>query len=297
MRQGHGAALMGALLLATIPTGSALAAFGGPSDEALITSRDLWSQNQRVSANAPDYTARVKRIQGETMLAQAPIDTAIDALRRHIVEQLAGSNAIDATELQAFAQQIFALRKQLDVLDSAREVAIRAALTPAELALVTQRHQQFVAINTEQAALDNPEHYPESAYRLGDLFGDNLGSSRGIALSSDQLQRQQAIKDGYTAIFKSIQAQRKAVHHQLFDTLTGAANVTAADLAPLQQQASALKDQLDTQRLAMAFALRAVLTPEQLARSADQRSQLAALRTQYNDAANAVQVKNATAAP
>ena len=297
MRQVRQAALIGAVFLATIPSGSAFAAFGGPSNEALLTSRDLWSRNQRLSSSAPEYTPRVNKILAENMIARQPVVSAIGALRQQISAQLSGIDPVDASKLQALAHQIFALRRQLDLLDDDREASVRAALTPAELAQVAQRHRQFVSVNTERSTLDNPEQYPESAYSLGDLFGDNLGASRGVSLSADQLQRQQAIKDSYTAIFQSIQQQRKTVHHSLFDRLAGTAAVTAADLAPLQQQASVLKDQLDTQRLAMAIELRAVLTPAQLAKSAELRTQLAALHTQIGDTLLTARTENTTATP
>ena len=74
--------------------------------------------------------------------------------------------------------------------------------------------------------------------------------------------------------------QLRTVHEQIAARLLGPGNMQASDFASLQKQENALRSQLDTQMLAAALKVRAVLTPAQLAKLAKLHSQLEALHAQ-----------------
>src|SRR5580658_9411746 len=72
--------------------------------------------------------------------------------------------------------------------------------------------------------------------------------------------------------------QQQAVRQQISDALNSAGMVTAAQISSLQQQQSALKQQLSMVRLDMVVAARAPLTPDQLAKAAALHQQILALQ-------------------
>ena len=74
--------------------------------------------------------------------------------------------------------------------------------------------------------------------------------------------------------------QLQALHQQIEQTLFSSGDVTAAQLTPLVQQEEALRQQLDASRVQAALAVRALLTPAQLARAAGAEAQLASLHQQ-----------------
>jgi hypothetical protein len=67
---------------------------------------------------------------------------------------------------------------------------------------------------------------------------------------------------------------------QISDQLASTASVSATQLTGLQQQAEQFGAQIEAQRLATALQIRALLTPDQLAQSAQVHQQLAALHAQ-----------------
>jgi Spy/CpxP family protein refolding chaperone len=82
---------------------------------------------------------------------------------------------------------------------------------------------------------------------------------------------------------KSVYAGSHAVHEQLAAKLLTPGNVTAADLAPLEQKAAKYQQQISRQMIETALAIRNVLTPEQIARLAQVHQQLQSLHEQIHN--------------
>jgi hypothetical protein len=208
------------------------------------------------------------------------IDEPLRAIRGQVSDQLAGSGTVDAAELDALAQQAFALRAQEDTLNLAEQVALRAFMTPAQIAAAAELHQHSVALNARDDGVESSPRFTTSVYRPGDLFGDRLGYSRGLTLTDDQYVQMNNIRAANMAALDAIQQRRHAVRRLLDEQMGGSGAVTVAALAPLQQQATALKDQLDMLRLNMTIEIRAILTPDQLGRAAELHQHLATLHAQ-----------------
>jgi Spy/CpxP family protein refolding chaperone len=80
----------------------------------------------------------------------------------------------------------------------------------------------------------------------------------------------------------ALRAQLRAAEHQLGDKLYGPTPPAPADLAPVNQ----LRAQLAQERLQVALDIRNVLRPDQLAKAAQVRQQLDALRSQMKTLLN-----------
>jgi len=274
-RKIQGAWLFAAFVsLAIMAPTDALATFGGRSNDPFFTLTDM----------APNGQAdRLKAVFRSHSDSVTPLKQQIDAIRAQITAQLVATGALDPSQFVALEQQMFDLRSQRDALDLAEAVEIRSTLTAAQLSQAAQRHLG----RDEEATLRNPSQFPTSTYLPGDLFGDHLGYTRGLTLASDQLQQMTSIENADAEAFRSIQQQRRVVSRRISELLTGSNPVTLAQLAPLQQQASTLKNQIDTLRLTMTIQIRAVLTPVQLAQAATLRQQRAQESTLLTEARSA----------
>jgi Spy/CpxP family protein refolding chaperone len=240
----------------------ALATFGGRSNDPFFS-------GQEIAAPKPaGQQGRLLEIIRSYVAGVVPIEQQIDAIHGQITAQLVGAGPIDQAQIDALEQQMFVLRRQRDGLDLEEEVEIRSALNAAQLVQIAQRYRKLNAARSEEAALMNPAQFPGSAYRPGDLFRDKLGYARGLPLTGAQWQQMTSIENADTDAFRSIQQQRHAVRMQISEALFGDGSMTSAQLVPLQQRASALKEQIDTLRLAMTIQIRALLTPAQLAKAA-----------------------------
>jgi Spy/CpxP family protein refolding chaperone len=110
--------------------------------------------------------------------------------------------------------------------------------------------------------------------------GGEFGFLEGVTLTTaQQTQIHQIMEAGRTEA-KPLVEQLRADHRQLADLLAGGGPVSASQLTPIQQHAEQVRQQLDSQRLATALQVRALLTPAQLAQSAQVHQQLAALHQQ-----------------
>jgi Spy/CpxP family protein refolding chaperone len=108
----------------------------------------------------------------------------------------------------------------------------------------------------------------------------SLGFLTGVTLTDAQkTQIHQLLRAGFAQV-RPLEQQRRALVGQISDQLASTAAVDAAQLTSLQQQAEQLRTQIDAQRLATALQIRALLTPDQLAQSAQVHQQLAALHAQ-----------------
>jgi Spy/CpxP family protein refolding chaperone len=87
--------------------------------------------------------------------------------------------------------------------------------------------------------------------------------------------------------FKANRSQREAllkqlhsIHQQVDAKLLGPGAVTAADIAPLQEQAVKVRQQIAQQNLDMVLKIRGMLTPDQLKRMNQMHQKMASLRDQ-----------------
>ncbi|GGF25599.1 hypothetical protein GCM10011611_34600 [Aliidongia dinghuensis] len=102
----------------------------------------------------------------------------------------------------------------------------------------------------------------------------------GVTLTQEQkTQIHQIIETSWTQA-KPLMQQLHADRKQIDDLLAGTGTVTEAQLTTIQQQESQLQQQLASQRLATALQVRALLTPAQLAQSAQTHQQLESLHQQ-----------------
>jgi Spy/CpxP family protein refolding chaperone len=72
----------------------------------------------------------------------------------------------------------------------------------------------------------------------------------------------------------------RGAQQDLRTKLTAPGSLQAGDLQPVSQQLSQLRDQLAQERLAIALEVRAVLTPDQLARVAQFQQRFQELRSE-----------------
>jgi Spy/CpxP family protein refolding chaperone len=85
-------------------------------------------------------------------------------------------------------------------------------------------------------------------------------------LTAEQTKQVQTIMDTDRQALRTLFTQLEAANTQLSNRLFAAGAVQAADLTPQVQQISQLRQQLMDQGVKTALSLRAILTPEQLAK-------------------------------
>lgn len=107
-----------------------------------------------------------------------------------------------------------------------------------------------------------------------------FGFLEGVTLTPEQKTQIHEIVQASWTSAKPLAQQLHADQKQISDLLAGGGAVNAAQLTPIQQQASQVRQQLDSQRLATALQVRALLTPAQLAQSAQTHQQLESLHQQ-----------------
>ncbi len=91
---------------------------------------------------------------------------------------------------------------------------------------------------------------------------------RGADLSPDQEAKVREILAAHRTKTRDLMKQLRAVRVEMTDKLFAPGTLTAEDLRPLRQRSAQLLEQLSQDRLAAALEIRAVLTPEQLAKAA-----------------------------
>ena len=128
---------------------------------------------------------------------------------------------------------------------------------------------------------------PASAqWMRGGMGGDWAGGGmlrllvRGAELTDDQKAQVRQIVASHRPRFQALRAQLRTAIQQLTDRLYAAGPLAVEDLAPLRQQIGQLRDQLGQEALQTALEVRAVLTPEQLAKVAHVRQRLQELRSE-----------------
>lgn len=101
---------------------------------------------------------------------------------------------------------------------------------------------------------------------------------KGVGLTDAQQGQVKQIVGAHQPQFRALVSQLRALQEQLADKLQSSDSLTAEGLAPLTQQMGQVREQLTREGLQVALEIRAVLTPEQLAKAGQIRRRLNALR-------------------
>ena len=121
---------------------------------------------------------------------------------------------------------------------------------------------------------------------MGELHGraggghGYLGFLQGVQLTGSQRQQMHGLMKAAWAQDKAQAKQLRALKTQIADEMAGAGAVSADRMSGLQQQAAAIAEQLDADRLSVAMQVRGLLTPDQLAQSASVHTQMKSLHQQ-----------------
>jgi Spy/CpxP family protein refolding chaperone len=115
--------------------------------------------------------------------------------------------------------------------------------------------------------------------------GDGAGIAlplliRGANLTADQQAQIRQIMANHRATFRDLLSQLRASQDQMANKLFSTARLQEADLAPYVQQISQLRNQLAEEGLRVVLQIRGVLTPEQLAKASQLKSQMDSLHSQ-----------------
>jgi periplasmic protein CpxP/Spy len=119
----------------------------------------------------------------------------------------------------------------------------------------------------------------------GGMAGDATGMAlplllRGANLTADQKAQVQQIMANHRGRFRDLFSKLRASQDQMANKLFSAERLQEADLAPQIQQISQLRNQLTEQGLRVVLEIRSVLTPEQLAKASQLKSQMESLHSQ-----------------
>ena len=120
---------------------------------------------------------------------------------------------------------------------------------------------------------------------MGGMGGDDhfMMLLRSANLSPAQHAQVRQILRSEKAQMMSVYQAFHALHEQMAAKLLAPGNVTAADLAPLEQKANRYHEQISRDMVNTALAIRNVLTPEQVARLAQVHRQLQSLHEQIQN--------------
>ena len=103
---------------------------------------------------------------------------------------------------------------------------------------------------------------------------------KGAALTPDQETRVRAILAAHRANARDLMRQLRAAREGIVDKLVAPGSVAAGDLEPLRQQIIQLEEQLSQDRLGAALEIRALLTPDQLAKAQRVKDRVRELRAE-----------------
>ena len=122
-------------------------------------------------------------------------------------------------------------------------------------------------------------------HERGGMAGDGAGIAlplllRGANLTADQKSQVQQIMANHRATFRDLFGQLRAAQDQMANKLFSAGRLQEADLAPQVQQIAQVRNQLAEEGLRVVLEIRGVLTPEQLAKASQLKSQMQSLHSQ-----------------
>ena len=103
---------------------------------------------------------------------------------------------------------------------------------------------------------------------------------KGIELTKEQEKQVHEIMAAHHATFRTLFGDLQAAQKDLADKLFAPEDVQASDLTPQMQRLAQLRQQLTEEGLKVALEVRRLLTPEQLAKAAEIKDRMRALRTE-----------------
>ena len=122
-------------------------------------------------------------------------------------------------------------------------------------------------------------------HERGGMAGDGTGIAlplllRGANLTADQKSQVQQIMANHRAALRDLFSQLRSAQDQMANKLFSTGRLQEADLAPQVQQIAQLRNQLADEGLRVVLEIRGVLTPEQLAKASQLKSQVQSLHSQ-----------------
>ncbi len=106
---------------------------------------------------------------------------------------------------------------------------------------------------------------------------------RGVGLTDDQKTQVKAIMAAHRPTFQALFRQLRAANEEIGNKLLAPGEVNPTDLTSASQQAAQIREQLSQEGIKVMLEVRALLTPDQLAKAAQLRDQLRALRAEMQD--------------
>jgi Spy/CpxP family protein refolding chaperone len=105
---------------------------------------------------------------------------------------------------------------------------------------------------------------------------DSLSSRllRGLDLTEEQYAKVREIQEAHQPKFRELWSQMYTVRKEMIDTLFSSGEVAETDLQSHVKQLGTLREQLMQEGLMMALEVRAVLTPEQLAKAVELKDRM-----------------------
>lgn len=122
-------------------------------------------------------------------------------------------------------------------------------------------------------------------FERGEIPGDGARIAlplllRGANLTADQKAQVQQIMANHRAALRDLFNQLRAAQDQMANKLFATERLQEADLAPQAQQIAQLRNQLADEGLKVVLEIRGILTPEQLAKASQLKSQMQSLHSQ-----------------
>ncbi len=120
------------------------------------------------------------------------------------------------------------------------------------------------------------------------LMGDGAAMTlplllRGANLTADQKTQVKQIMGNHRATFQNLFSQLRTVQDQISSKLFSTGAVSESDVMPQLQQVTALRSQLAEEGLRVALEIRNILTPDQLNKAAQLKTQMQSLRNQMKN--------------
>lgn len=122
----------------------------------------------------------------------------------------------------------------------------------------------------------------------GHMMGDGPGTMfplilKGVDLSDAQEKQVRTIMQTHRASLRTLFGELQAAQQDIADKLLAPGEVRTEDLTSQVQRVAQLREQLMQEGLKAALEVRAVLTPEQLAKASELKGRMRALHTEMRE--------------
>ena len=143
----------------------------------------------------------------------------------------------------------------------------------------------IVALSLWSATVYGQSRHEMGMMGPGRMLGDAPGMMlplvlKGVELTEEQEQRVREIMAAHRATFRTLFSELQGAHKDLADRLFAPGEVQTADLTAPMQRVGELRERLMQEGLKVALEVRALLTPDQLAKAAEIKDRVRALRTE-----------------